>query len=107
MVLPFPDILEEIGNGQGLPDRDAQMLIKSTMLMADEHRQHVTNTGSRQHAVARVGFQFKFTLICFSYYVLHEFQLPFIVISSCCSFNYYYVNVIALVSVSVKLTKTI
>ena len=35
MVLPFP---EEIGNGQGLPDREAQILMKSTILMADEQK---------------------------------------------------------------------
>ena len=38
MVLLFPDILEEIRNGQGLLDREAQMLMKSTMLMADEQK---------------------------------------------------------------------
>ena len=78
MVLPFPHILEEIGNGQGLPNREAQMLMKSMMLMADEQKVPNSNrlvdkltchnTGSRQPAVARLGFQFKFTLICFSYY---------------------------------------
>ena len=76
MVLPFPDILDAIGNSQGLPDREVQTLMKSTMLMADEQKVPNSNTlvdkvTCHKHgfqAVARLGFQFKFTLICFSYY---------------------------------------
>ena len=57
MVLPFPDILEEIGNGQGLPDREVQMLMKSTMLMADKQKVPNSNILVDKLTYHKHGFQ--------------------------------------------------
>ena len=57
MVLPFPDILEETGNGQVLPDREAQMLMKSTMLMADEQKVPNSNILVDKLTCHKHGFQ--------------------------------------------------